>query len=594
MAAAHIQPRGRMVGVAVMVALAAILAWGPLPVQIVAAATQSQSSAQALNLNLLHGLATVELSSPPTAASNDGTQPDDPVTNQPAVALLDNSTWLTVGALAETATARQDGVSYACAGVVQAGGAVIVGASEDACTSTGSGGGGVVLDLNALPGVGGVLDPLASIRVSFDSLTAFVRAEPDGSASGASDLVNAVAHIDLGGGLAVIDLPLVISPDPNQDLLAVVADALNDYIGTLDPVLDAALILLLTPIVTALTTTLTPIVSILTNYQITTPAGSFQVSALRIALLDDPEATALLATATAGPNQVTGLELVKSALVTDVNTNGLVDAGDTISYTFAVTNTGSVTISDLAIDDPMLAAAGVVISCDDTQLAPGEDTTCAGEYTITEADVDAGSVVNVATAVGTDPGGDPVESPSDEVTVETGTATPTPPLAVDDTAQTSQGTPVDVDVLANDSGDDIVVTIVTQPTNGAASINPDGTVRYTPNPSFVGTDTFTYTITDANGATSTATVTVTVDPAPPTAPDPDDPAPPATPPGTSPPGIPDTAMVAPDRAAGTGLAGAGVLLLIVALALSTRSLRPNAYRTILTNKKSRALFLRPR
>ena len=568
MAATRNPFRARTVGMATILALVASVTSGPLPMQTASAATQSQASAQALNLNLLHGLATVELSSPPTSATNDGTQPNDPVTNQPAVALLDNSTWLTVGALAETATARQDGVSYACAGVVQAGGAVIVGASEDSCTSTGSGGGGVVVDLNALPGAGGVLDPLASISVSFDSLTAFVRAEPDGSASGASDLVNAVAHIDLGSGLAVIDLPLAISPDPNQDLLAVIADALNDYIGTLDPILDAALILLLTPIVTALGTTLTPIVSILANYQTTTPAGSLQVSALRIALLDDPEATALLATGTAGPNQVTGLELLKSALVADVNANGLVDAGDLISYTFAVTNTGSVTISDLAIDDPMLAAAGVSISCDDSVLAPGADTTCAGEYTITQADVDAGSVVNVATAVGTDPGGEPVESPSDEVTVQTNQVTPPPPpVAVDDAAVTPEGTPVDVDVLPNDSGDEIVVTAVTQPTNGAASINPDGTVRYTPNPSFVGTDTFTYTITDVNGATSIATVTVTVEPAVPT--------PPGSPPpqsqGTMPPAVPDTARP-PDPTAGNGLDGASVVLLIIVLALASRRL----------------------
>jgi uncharacterized repeat protein (TIGR01451 family) len=152
------------------------------------------------------------------------------------------------------------------------------------------------------------------------------------------------------------------------------------------------------------------------------------VSALRIALLDDPEATALLATGTAGPNQVTGLTVVKSALLTDVNANGLVDAGDTITYTFAVTNTGAVTISNVAIDDPMLAAAGVTISCDATVLAPAASTNCAGAYTITEADVDAGSVVNVATAVGTDPGGDPVESPSDEETVETDASAPRPRL----------------------------------------------------------------------------------------------------------------------------------------------------------------------
>lgn len=101
-----------------MLALVGSVTWGPMSVPIASAATQSQASAQALNLNLLNGLATVEISSPPTAASNDGTQPDDPVTNEPAIAILDNSTWLSVGALAETATAQQDGISFSCAGVV--------------------------------------------------------------------------------------------------------------------------------------------------------------------------------------------------------------------------------------------------------------------------------------------------------------------------------------------------------------------------------------------------------------------------------------------------------------------------------------------
>ena len=41
-------------------------------------------------------------------------------------------------------------------------------------------------------------------------------------------------------------------------------------------------------------------------------------------------------------------------------------------------------------------------------------------------------------------------------------------------------------------------------------INPDGTVTYTPNPGFNGTDTITYTISDGNGGTSTATITVAV------------------------------------------------------------------------------------
>ncbi len=42
----------------------------------------------------------------------------------------------------------------------------------------------------------------------------------------------------------------------------------------------------------------------------------------------------------------------------------------------------------------------------------------------------------------------------------------------------------------------------------------DGTVTYTPDPGFVGTDSFTYTISDGNGDTSTATVYIIVNDVP--------------------------------------------------------------------------------
>ena len=90
-----------------------------------------------------------------------------------------------------------------------------------------------------------------------------------------------------------------------------------------------------------------------------------------------------------------------------------------------------------------------------------------------------------------------------------------PPEARDDSDTTEQGTPVNIDVLGNDTdpdGDPLTVTrIVDQPANGTAVLRADGTVDYTPNPNFVGTDTFTYEISDGNGGTDIATVTVTVD-----------------------------------------------------------------------------------
>ena len=53
---------------------------------------------------------------------------------------------------------------------------------------------------------------------------------------------------------------------------------------------------------------------------------------------------------------------------------------------------------------------------------------------------------------------------------------------------------------------------VTDPPSGAVAANADGTVTYTPDPGFTGTDTFSYTVTDGNGGTAIATVHVTVNP----------------------------------------------------------------------------------
>ncbi len=87
------------------------------------------------------------------------------------------------------------------------------------------------------------------------------------------------------------------------------------------------------------------------------------------------------------------------------------------------------------------------------------------------------------------------------------------PVANDDSATTEPGVPVTVDVLENDhdiDGDAITVSSVTQGTDGTVTINSDGTVRYTPDPNFNGSDSFTYVVEDAKGETDSATVIVTV------------------------------------------------------------------------------------
>jgi CshA-type fibril repeat protein/VCBS repeat-containing protein len=81
--------------------------------------------------------------------------------------------------------------------------------------------------------------------------------------------------------------------------------------------------------------------------------------------------------------------------------------------------------------------------------------------------------------------------------------------AVEDTALTIQpetllGNDVDPD------GDVLTIVEVSNPTNGTVTLNPDGTITFTPDPDYSGPATFEYTVSDGNGGTDTATVTVNV------------------------------------------------------------------------------------
>jgi hypothetical protein len=85
------------------------------------------------------------------------------------------------------------------------------------------------------------------------------------------------------------------------------------------------------------------------------------------------------------------------------------------------------------------------------------------------------------------------------------------PVAVADAVWIPSASPSSISVLANDTdpnGDKISVKTVTQGSFGTVSINPDGTVRYTPGSGFTGSDSFNYTIADVAGLTSTASVSV--------------------------------------------------------------------------------------
>lgn len=87
-----------------------------------------------------------------------------------------------------------------------------------------------------------------------------------------------------------------------------------------------------------------------------------------------------------------------------IQTPGPHVAGQTVHYSYLVTNTGGVALDDVHVTDDHVSG----ITCGASTLAPsggpGDHTTCHGTYVITDADTANGLVTNTAVAAGTENG----------------------------------------------------------------------------------------------------------------------------------------------------------------------------------------------
>ncbi|WP_165930057.1 gliding motility-associated C-terminal domain-containing protein, partial [Flavobacterium caseinilyticum] len=208
-------------------------------------------------------------------------------------------------------------------------------------------------------------------------------------------------------------------------------------------------------------------------------------------------------------SQTASIALVKTATV-----GGTGAVGDVITYTFAVTNTGNVTITNIVITDPLVGL--IIANSPIATLAPGAtNNSVTGTYTITQADKDAGKVTNSALAVGQDPNGGEVKDTSG-TTVENDTPTVTPitqnpSIALVKTASVG-GTGAVGDVITytfavTNTGNVIVTNIViTDPLIGLiianspiATLAPGAT-----NNTITGTYTITQADVDAGKVTNSA------------------------------------------------------------------------------------------
>ena len=113
-------------------------------------------------------------------------------------------------------------------------------------------------------------------------------------------------------------------------------------------------------------------------------------------------------------NQNNAMQLLKEADYQDANGDGKVNPGDTIFYSFTVENTGNTTLTDIIVQDPLVAVNGGSIAT----LAPGgtDTSTFTALYTITQDDMEKGAVYNLALADGLAPKGDAVNTESKDPT----------------------------------------------------------------------------------------------------------------------------------------------------------------------------------
>lgn len=149
-----------------------------------------------------------------------------------------------------------------------------------------------------------------------------------------------------------------------------------------------------------------------------------------------------------------------ATFIVDSDTPGVADAGDQIEYSVTVTNTGTLTVDNLALTDSLNGRPTRPLACPTASLAPAASMTCtAYSYLVTQADVDAGgSLANTATASGTDPTGTPL-TPA-RATQTTPLADVAPAVVLNKMASAIN----DVDGNGPDAGDQIVYTFSVQNT----------------------------------------------------------------------------------------------------------------------------------
>jgi len=205
---------------------------------------------------------------------------------------------------------------------------------------------------------------------------------------------------------------------------------------------------------------------------------------------------------------------VAISLVKSASTAGTGVAGDHVTYSFVVTNDGDLALSGVHVDETAFSGTGVLgaITCPQTTLAPLAQTTCTADYTLTQPDVDAGTVTNSATASGNPPGSTAVvSSASSSATVTPGRTAALTLVKSASASTAAEGDTLTYSYRVTNSGSvtvsDVAITETAFSGSGvlSAASCPTGAVT----PASTVTCTVTYQVTAADVAAGRLTNTAT-------------------------------------------------------------------------------------
>jgi gliding motility-associated-like protein len=166
-----------------------------------------------------------------------------------------------------------------------------------------------------------------------------------------------------------------------------------------------------------------------------------------------------------------------------------------LHYVITVTNNGNVTISNLEVNDPLTGLSETI-----TNLAVGGSQTFYTNYTVTQADIDNGTIINIVKVEGEAPNGEDVEaedSASSNLDSHEIIANNDDFSAIDLSCDLGglAGNVLDNDLLNGNpvNSDDVSITIINDGGISGLVINPDGSL-IVPGGLALGDYTITYQI----------------------------------------------------------------------------------------------------